>query len=442
MPNLSRRELLLGAAIVKAKRKPADEWQEYPTRTVAELPGFTPGRKFRLSRYGGLADRKGKATGFFRAEQVNGRWWFRDPDGCLYLNLAVTSVSPGSSPRMKQAMATKFGEPEKWAAGTVKLLRANGFNATGAWANNKLLRAAPDALPYANMMGFAATFGREKKLTLRQPGHTGFLNDALPVFHPEFESWCDQYAKSVADTKDDPLLMGHFCDNEMPGPKNLLDKSLDSEPAAKEWLRKRRGALVPVSDLNDEDRDGYREYVYDRYLGITSRAIRKYDPNHLCFGSRLWGAPSSSPGILRACGRHLDVIAANIYGQWQPKPEQLEMWRKESGKPFLVTEFYAKGMDSGLPNTTGAGWLVATQTDRARFYQNFTLALLESKMFAGWQWFKYQDNDPEDKNAEPSNIDSNKGIVDYRFEPYAPLLAGMAELNREAYALTEYFDRK
>ena len=47
-------------------------------------------------------------------------------------------------------------------------------------------------------------------------------------------------------------------------------------------------------------------------------------------------------------------------------------------KPFIVTEWYAKGMDSGMANTTGAGFVVKTQADRGRFYQNFTLGLLES----------------------------------------------------------------
>jgi len=81
-------------------------------------------------------------------------------------------------------------------------------------------------------------------------------------------------------------------------------------------------------------------------------------------------------------------------------------------KPFLVTEFYAKGEDSGMPNHTGAGWLVHTQDDRGLFYENFVLALLESRACVGWQWFKYQDNDPDDPHAEASNRDSNKGIVD------------------------------
>lgn len=46
------------------------------------------------------------------------------------------------------------------------------------------------------------------------------------------------------------------------------------------------------------------------------------------------------------------------------------------GKPFLITEWYVKGEDSGLPNATGAGWNVPTQDDRGIFYENFCLQLL------------------------------------------------------------------
>ena len=34
--------------------------------------------------YGGFASTKAKATGFFRVEQIDGRWWFIDPDGHLF----------------------------------------------------------------------------------------------------------------------------------------------------------------------------------------------------------------------------------------------------------------------------------------------------------------------------------------------------------------------
>ncbi len=95
-----------------------------------------------------------------------------------------------------------------------------------------------------------------------------------------------------------------------------------------------------------------------------------------------------------------------------------------------------------MANTGGAGWIVRTQRDRGRFYQNFALGLLESKVCVGWHWFKYADNDPADTKADPSNRDSNKGIVNARYEPYPPLLDAMRQLNEHTYTGAKYFDAR
>ena len=178
------------------------------------------------------------------------------------------------------------------------------------------------------------------------------------------------------------------------------------------------------------------------FHSIVSRAVKKHDPNHLYLGARFYGADIRQPEIFRACGPHVDVVSVNYYRAWTPEAEKLAMWERESGKPCLITEWYAKGADSGLPNFGGAGWLVKTQRERGLFYQNFVLALLESKVCVGWHWFKYMDNDPDDTRVDPSNRDSNKGIVNNRYVPYAPLLELMKEINERAYSLVDYFDRK
>jgi hypothetical protein len=144
--------------------------------------------------------------------------------------------------------------------------------------------------------------------------------------------------------------------------------------------------------------------------------------------------------VFRAIGKYAGAISINVYGIWQLDPETTAMWEGESGKPFIVTEFYAKGQDSGMPNLTGAGWIVHTQDDRGLFYENFVLALLQSRACVGWHWFKYQDNDPDDPHAEASNVDSNKGIVDRVYKPYDPLLVRMRDLNLKMYGLADVFD--
>jgi len=158
----------------------------------------------------------------------------------------------------------------------------------------------------------------------------------------------------------------------------------------------------------------------------------------LCLGPSLYGSAIRKPEVLRAAGRYLDIIAINYYSAWIPDQELMTMWARESERPFIITEWYAKGMDSGLPNNSGAGWTVKTQQDRGYFYQNFTLGLLESKSCVGWHWFKYRDNNPLDLSTDPSNRDSNKGIVNWQFEPYFPLLRAMRKININVYHLIEF----
>ena len=202
------------------------------------------------------------------------------------------------------------------------------------------------------------------------------------------------------------------------------------------YFKDREGRFVLVSRAEAE----FLGVVAERYFRITSSAIRKYDPNHLVLGARFHSAVYDFPELFKACGPYVDVVSVNYYFAWTPDPAKLAMWAGQSGKPVMITEWYAKGEDSGMANTGGAGWLVHTQRDRGVFYQHFALGLLESPHVVGWHWFRYADNDPDDKTVDPSNRDSNKGIVNARYVPWQPLLDTMKPLNERAYGLLNSFD--
>ncbi len=436
---------------VAAKRKPADsQWQYYDTQTVGSLTGFNPTADTpKLDQYGGVAEAGSGATGFFHTRKIANRWWLIDPLGHRFLHIGVCSISVGKSAMDREATEKRFAGDGQWARATNDLLRDHGFNGTGAWSATEPLRACDHPPVYTQTWSFMGAFGRAKKLTRQESGHLGYTGQCIPVFHPDFERSCDQYASQLAKTRSDPYLLGHFSDNELPLGNNVLDQSLkldannpDLRPgyeAAKTWLAERKGSSAKLQDITDADRSAFLEYVCERYFRITTQAIRRHDPNHLCLGPRLYGSSIRAPAVLRAAGKYLDVVAINYYGAWTPDRQLMAMWARESGKPFLITEWYAKGMDSGLPNNTGAGWVVQTQKDRGAFYQNFTLALLECPDCVGWHWFKYRDNNPLDLSTDPSNRDSNKGIVNWQFEPYTPLLQAMKEVNANTYRLVEYF---
>jgi hypothetical protein len=289
-----------------------------------------------------------------------------------------------------------------------------------------------------------SSYGKIRGGTYQASGHVGYPNGCIYVFDPEFEEFCRAHAEKLKPLRDDPWLVGHFSDNELPFTKlDLLDRYLQLDAhdpgfrAARRWLDTRLQGRAG-SETNDEDRSAFLEFVVDRYYRIVGEAIRGIDPNHLYLGSRLHGGAWKLPAVIRAAGRHLDVVTINWYWEWTPRQEVMDRWAALAGKPFMITEWYAKGMDSGMENESGAGWVVKTQADRGRFYQNFTLSLLRHPFCVGWHWFKFMDNDPTDTSADPSNLNSNKGIVTNQYRPYPALLRFMRELNLQVYPLREF----
>src|SRR5205085_2998488 len=142
------------------------------------------------------------------------------------------------------------------------------------------------------------------------------------------------HAQKLEATKNDPYLLGHFFDNELPLPYNALERYLDqpaSDPghlAAEKWLKARHAGSAEKSAITTADRQDFLEYFMDRYLGIISAAIKKHDPNHLLLGPRFYGPDFSSAPLFKAASRHLDVLSINYYDTWTPemKMKFLTQW--------------------------------------------------------------------------------------------------------------------
>jgi beta-glucosidase len=426
-----------------------DVWaapQVKPTRVMEQLANFVPNIP-PADKWGGRLDHAQPATGFFYTKKIGDRWWAIDPAGHEYFNIALVELSPGTSDTARAALQHLYGDNASWESHTHALLLQHGFNGAGAWSNLDLIRQSPlqaaHPLAYTVILNFMADYGKKRGGLHDTPGHAGFPHDTIFVFDPAFPQFVAEAAKQIRKYADDPNLFGYFSDNELPFNRTNLDGYLQlphdeaGYAAAKQWMDDHH-ATAPTDDLRQQ----FLAFEADKYYSIVSAAIRANDPHHMYLGSRVTGKTLQCNEVFHALGKYADAISVNYYNSWTPDTQLLAMWEKESGKPEVITEWYVKGADSGMPNKTGAGWLVASQAERGDFYQNFALGLIQSKSIIGWHWFKYQDNDPNDPHAELSNRDANKGVVNIKFQNYAPLLDRMRQLNPNAYALADYFDAR
>lgn len=408
-------------------------------------------------KYGGWTEMKAKATGFFRTEQISGVWWFVDPDGHLFISKGVNHVSfhgdhcpaLGYSPYHRNVLA-KYGSEEKWAEATVQRLKSWGFNTIGSWSSSSLFRL----MPYTLILNMGARAGAD------------WLRGTFPdVFDPKFHQTLDSIAaKECATRKNDRLLVGYFTDNELRwGPdwrstRHLLDDYLlllPSEAPGKkaliDFFRKRYSTteafnrawglnlsswdelaklkeLPPATSGEVEkrrlaDRLEFLRIVAREYFRACRDAIRKHDQNHLILGVRFAGyAPRP---VVEGMGEFVDVVSFNWYG-FEPPTKILEELHRTTNKPVMITEFSFKAMDSGLPNTRGAGQPVATQKDRAENFEKFVTSLMKLPYCIGYHWFQWSDQ-PAQGRFDGEN--SNYGIVKENDEPWELLIQKMAEVN-------------
>lgn len=424
-------------------------WTPRPTRTLQSLSGYRPsGDRVKLDRFGGWMDRPAeKATGFFHAEKIQGRSWLIDPDGYRFLHIGINTITEPKD------VSVHFGSADRWAEKLAADLKDAGFTGLGGGGASKRLIAAKPSGAWVLHKNFLFAFTKLKKLDVPASGTLGFIDKCIPVFHPEFAPFCDQCAKSLTETAKDPYLLGIMSDNEVQCPTDLLNRFLaldasnpDLKPgreAAEAWLAKRYGKVDPAR-INQHDQLEFIAYAFDRYYQIVTSAIRKYDPNHMYLGSRLCYRVGQfeNPWFWKMLTRYHDAVSVNYYSVWGPDDADLTDWSAWNGPPILVTEWYAKAMDvPGLANTHGAGWLVKTQEDRARYYQHFVLKALESPLIVGWHWFKYRDDPPESQALDNAG-GANKGMFDVFGKPHEPLFHAAREVNREAYPLVEFFDAR
>ena len=368
--------------------------------------------------YGGWMKVKGKTTGFFHTEQIDGRWWLVTPDGNAFFSKGVDNVSympeADSAPRAPD-------DPAAWAKSASRQLHDWNFNTVGAWSARQMYTTG---IAYAPVINVAASVQRDVWLK----------GGVVDYFSPEFHDAANRVAERMcAPNAKDPWLLGYFTDNELRwgrdwrSAESLLEGYLKMAEGsagfrkAAEFIKARGHA---AGSLTDADKDEFLGLVAAEYGRVTRDAIRRSDPNHMVLGCRFAGYPGDT--VMRAAGQYFDVISFHSYSATAPI-DRLDQITKLTGKPTMVTEFSFKAMDSGLPNTKGAAKPVATQEDRAKGFAAYVEALAALPGCVGFHWFEYRDEPKEGRRLDGEN--SNYGVVKIDFTPWEVLTTRMKQVN-------------
>lgn len=425
-----------------------------------------------FTRWGGWKAKKlGDATGFFRVQKADGRWWLVDPDGHAFWSNGPDCVRADTDARYdgvetaltwmpdpkgeyKDMYGTRIGGGvgrqsinylagnvirtfgpdgwrDKWAAIAISELKSLRFNTIGNWSEWEYGQKA--RFPYVRPLSFRAT-------------RSGMVYRDFPdIFHAQFTADADEYAAQLKTSAKDPAFIGYFLMNEpvwgfsseLPAvgmlyntpecatrtelAKFLRAKHDGDAALARAWKMpasfdavargKWKGTFSPeaLADLR-----AFSTKMVDIYFSTISKACRKADPDHLNLGMRWQGIP---PDWAVDGMKHFDVYSLNNYRPKMPR-ETTEKINSLLNMPTLIGEWHFGALDVGLP---GSGLVhVRNQADRARAYRVYLEDAAANPNCVGAHWFTLYDESALGRfDGENWNI----GFLDVCNRPYAELSA-------------------
>jgi hypothetical protein len=418
----------------------ADSLDDLKKAWSEDEKNLAPG-DFGYCRYGGYEGTSARKTGFFRVEKIDGRWWFVDPDGHLFLSAGCDVMRPAMVTRTRGRegffeetppeglveglrrdgdrgasfltwnLARRFGEGwrESWVDMTFQRMEAWGLNTVANWSDPMLYDAKrkPYAIPLASWQ--------------TEVGYLGLPD----VYSDEFAELVDERAKKqCVPRRDDPWLLGYFLANEPPFPQKEL-QTVDlilagpdnaTKAALQEWL---------ADGDTEERRKEFIGEAFDRYIQITSAAVKKYDPNHLNLGMRSGGRPTAAE--IRAA-RAFDVYSVNVY-DYEVPAERVRQISELTGKPIVIGEFHFGAPGRGLAASLV---LVRDQAERGRAYRYYVEQAFAQPELIGTHYFQWADQ-PATGRFDGENY--NIGLVDVTDRPYPDMVQALKETHGRLHRL-------
>lgn len=442
-------------------------------------------------RFGGWADGpQREATGWFRTEQVDGKWWLVTPEGHLFFSVGVNCVRnsattfvegrdrwfaalpdpegpfkdfygfTGNTHSMAETIGgkgrnfdfyaanlyRKYGTDwrTRWLDITCKRLPAWGFNTLGNWSGDDVRAAG--AVPFVVHLSSGSA--------RRIEGGGGFWSKLFDVFDPSFEPTTGQSVANAAKTyADNPMCIGYFVDNELSW-NGIADGTLNSPPdqpcriAFVDDLKQQYGTVdklnaawetdapdwdalrVPraMTAKSNADCLAFETKFAQRYFATIAAALRKHAPNQLYLGCR-FASGLRKPHILKACAENVDVVGINEYAL----DIRSDAWTgdQDLGKPIIIGEFHFGALDSGLFHQ---GLVSAKdQADRGVCYERYVRSVAECPAFVGCHWFQFSDEPTTGRTWDGENF--NIGLVALTDRPYEEMLEHVKRINQDVYAL-------
>ncbi|MBI1337307.1 MAG: hypothetical protein GC164_10140 [Phycisphaera sp.] len=416
-------------------------------------------------KWGGWKDGpRREATGFFRTEKVNGKWWLVDPDGNLFWSHGVTGVGVGGArtglvgrenyftPIDPTDPLAQFGDGKEY-----DFTAANLFRALGPKWQEQYLDLSHRRLASWGMNTLGMWSQREMMKMGRTPYtvaiHYGYksLSEKLPdPFEPSFRENVRKSLERHADTAGDPWCIGYFVNNELKwaGPVKASEAAASGPPdmAAKQrFIRQLKNTYADIGDLNkllgssfadwdalsqnrdpldlgpiNSDCERFYRQLCEAYFKTCREEVNRLAPNQLYLGCRF---NKSDDILMSVANQYCDVISYNLY-EWEVR---VKHWAGVD-KPFISSEFHFAAQDRGMWGL-GLRW-ASSQQERARLYRDYVLGALENPDCVGTHWFQYNSQAFTGRGDGENN---QVGLTDIGGRPWPELREALREVGQKMY---------
>jgi hypothetical protein len=401
---------------------------------------------YNYSEFGGFLNaRIDEGTGFFRTELIDGRWWFVDPEGYLFLSVGVDCVSPGGGGQAvridkrenlyrelpPEGKGFNPERPDVASFGTWNLYRRYGedyreksidniFNRMERWGLNTIANWSSSEVMNQNRKAFL--------LQLRDLRLEGGLMGLSDVYAPDYAEVIDESIRRfVEPNSDNPWLIGYFIANEpawLGHEQRLCDMILaedDDKPVKKEL----------VQFLADGDTPERREYfIYNTFrifLETVNSSLKRHSPGHLNLGMRFGHVPGKE--ILDICKDNFDVFSFNCYDLYPPQ-EMMDRLMEGTGLPMIIGEYHFGTVDRGMAQ---ALWQVNSQMERGVAYRYYTEKAYAHPGLIGTAYFQWADQDLTGRSYDGENY--NCGLIDVTDRPYKYQVEAMSETAKRLFEI-------